>query len=469
MKDAQAFSIFTSQGERTFIPSTLLDAFKAGLRGAMLCDGDPGYDDARRIHNGMIDRRPALIVRCAGVADVLAAVRLASDHGLRVSVRGGGHGVPGFAVCDGGLMIDLALMKGIRVDPVERTARAESGVTWGEFDPETQAFGLATTGGAARPTGIAGLTLAGGHGFLMRKHGLTCDNLLSADVVTADGRMLVASATQNEDLFWGIRGGGGNFGVVTSFEYRLHPVGPMLGGLVIYPIDQARAVFKAYHAFTETAPDEVGSLAILATLPDGTKAAVLLLAYNGPPDQGEHVLRPLRTLGTPIADTVSPISYIALQSIVEGFNPAGLRNYWKTSYVNELSDEAIDLLIERYQGVPSPQTHVVLYTLGGAVGRVADEATAVSYRNARHIALIVGMWADPEADEMNLRWIRECHAAVQLFTTTGFYVNYEADAAGDRIKDAYGAAKFQRLASIKAKHDPNNLFRLNQNIPPARE
>jgi len=263
-------------------------------------------------------------------------------------------------VCDGGLMIDLSPMKGIRVDPTRHTARAEGGVTWGEFDPETQAFGLATTGGAARPTGIAGLTLAGGHGFLMRKHRLTCDNLLSADVVTADRRMLVASATQNEDLFWGIRGGGGNFGVVTSFEYRLHPVGPMLGGLVIYPIDQAKAVLKAYHAFTETAPDEVGSLAILGTLPDGTKAAVLLLAYNGPPDQGEHVLRPLRTLGMPIADTVSPISYTALQSIVEGFNPPGLRNYWKTSYVNELSDEAIDLLIERYQSVPSPQSHVVL-------------------------------------------------------------------------------------------------------------
>jgi FAD/FMN-containing dehydrogenase len=262
--------VATAGGAETVLDQARIEAFRSSLRGELLLEGDPAYNEARKIHNGMIDRHPALIVRCAGVADVLSAIRLARERELLLSIRGGGHGGPGFAVCQGGLMLDLSRMKSVRVDPAKRTARAESGATWGDFDHETQAFGLATTGGVARPTGIAGLTLAGGHGFLMRKHGLACDNLLSVDIVTAGGQLLTASANGNSDLFWGLRGGGGNFGVVTSFEYQLHPVGPMLGGLLIYPMTEARKILKFYHEFTRTAPDELGSLAVLGTLPDGT-------------------------------------------------------------------------------------------------------------------------------------------------------------------------------------------------------
>ncbi len=449
------------------VPARSLERLRGGFRGRLLLPQEPGYEPARRIHNGMIDRHPALILQCQGVADVHAAVRFASEQNLEVSIRGGGHGVPGFAVSDGGLMIDLTPMKGIRVDPGTRTACAEAGVVWGEFDRETELFGLATTGGAARPTGIAGLTLAGGHGFLMRKHGLTCDNLLSADVVTADGRVRVASSEENPDLFWGLRGGGGNFGVVTSFEYQLHPVDSMLGGLVIYPFHEAASVLRAYHEFTAQAPDEVGSLATLATLPDGTRAVVLLLGYNGLMHEGERVLKPLRSLATPIADTVAPIRYTALQSIVEQFNPPGMRNYWKTSYVNDLGAGAVDMVIERYRQVPSPQSHVVLYTLGGAVGRVPADATAVSYRDARHILLWVGMWESAEADETNRTWVRESWAAAETFASGGFYPNYDAETSPERTAAAFGAVKFQRLAALKAKFDPANLFRLNQNVPPA--
>lgn len=467
MQNIDKIPIVSVLGAEMALAAATLEKLRENLRGELVLPGDASYESLRRIHNGMIDRRPALIIRCAGVADVITAVKLAADHGLRVAVRGGGHGVPGFAVCEGGLMIDLSPMKSIRVDPKRRAARAEGGVTWGEFDHETQAFQLATTGGLVRSTGIAGLTLAGGHGLLMRQHGLACDNLLSADVVTADGRMLRASEAENPDLFWGLRGGGGNFGIVTSFEYRLHPVGTMLGGLIIYPFHQAKKVLQFYHEFTAAAPDELGSLAILATLPDGTKAVVLLVGYSGPADQGERVLRPLRNLGTPLADMVSPMPYTALQSIVEKFNPAGLRNYWKTSYLQEVSGEAIDLMIERYASVPSPQSHVVLYTLGGAAGRVPQDDTAVQHRDARHAWLVIGMWPDPEEDERNMQWVREFWGAMQPFVSGGFYVNYEADTSVDRVSAAYGARKYQRLSALKAQYDPANLFRLNQNIPPA--
>lgn len=454
----------SNRGSETGLSDGRISQLRAELRGPILLRGDPGYDDVRRIHNGMTDRRPAMIIRGTGTADVIRGVRLAAAHDLCLAVRGGGHGVPGFAVCDGGLMLDLSLMRDVRVDPTRRTARASGGVTWGEFDLETQVFGLATTGGLVRTTGIAGLTLAGGHGLLMRKHGLACDNLLSADVVTADGELRIASATEHPDLLWGLRGGGGNFGVVTSFEYRLHEVGPMLGGLVIYPFDQARAVLTAYREFTATAPDEVGSLAILATLPDGTKAVVLLLAYNGAVEAGERVLRPVRTIATPIADLVAPAPYTALQSIVEKFNPAGMRNYWKTSFLDDVGDGLIESLIERYASVPSPQSHVVLYTLGGAVKRVPDEATAVAHRDARHIFLVVGMWERAAEDDRNRDWVRECWTATQPFAAGGFYPNYEAEVAAERLSAAFGPDKFARLAALKAKYDPANLFRLNQNI-----
>jgi FAD/FMN-containing dehydrogenase len=457
----------TTHGAATGLTATTIEQFKGRLRGDLLGPGDAHYDSARTIHNGMIDRCPALIVRCAGVADVITAVTFARSNNLVMAVRGGGHGVPGFAVCDGGLMIDLSRMKSVRVDPTSRTARAEGGCTWGDFDHETQAFGLATTGGIARPTGIAGLTLGGGHGYLMRTYGLSCDNLLSVDVVTANGRLLTASATEHADLFWGVRGGGGNFGVVTAFEYRLHPVSQMLGGLLIYPMAHAQDLFRFYRDYTQTVPDALGSLINLATLPDGTPAVVILIAYSGSLDDGERLLRPLRECAPLLADQVSPLPYIALQSIVENFNPPGLRNYWKSNYLRDLSDAAIEVLVDHYRTVPAPHTHVVIEHLGGAVRRVGPDETAVDHREAPYNFLIVGMWADVAEDAKVIGWVRELWGALQPFSSGGLYVNYEAEHDVDRVKAAYSPAKYARLVAVKAKYDPANLFRLNQNIPPS--
>jgi FAD/FMN-containing dehydrogenase len=458
--------INTTNGAETVLQATALEQLQGRLRGALLCPGDERYESARKIHNGMIDRRPALIVRCAGVADVMTAVTFARDHNLAVAVRGGGHGVPGFAVCDGGLMLDLSRLKSVRVDPVGRTARAEGGCTWGDFDHETQVFGLAAVGGIARPTGIAGLTLGGGHGYLMRAYGLACDNLLSVDVVTADGRLLTASATEHADLFWGVRGGGGNFGVVTAFEYRLHPVSQMLGGLLVYPMAHAKAVFKFYRDFTRTAPEALGSLCNLATLPDGTPAAVILIAYNGPLDDGGRLLHPLRECAPLLADQVGPLPYTALQSIVENFNPPGLRNYWKSNYLRDLSDGAIEVMVDHYTSVPAPNTHVVVEHLGGAVSRVGEDATAVAHRDALYNFLIVGMWAEAAEDAKVIGWVRELWGALQPFSSGGLYVNYEAEHDMGRVRAAYGADKYARLVALKNKYDPTNLFRLNQNIKP---
>lgn len=458
--------VTTTQGADTGLEDTVVEAFKASLRGVLLRPGDVGYDDTRKIHNGMIDRRPALIACCAGVADVLTGVRFAREHDLLVSVRGGGHGMPGFAVCEGGLMLDLSGMKSVHVDPHHRTVRAEAGVTWGEFDHETQAFGLATTGGVVASTGIAGLTLGGGHGFLMRRYGLACDNLLSVDVVTADGRWLCASATEHAELFWGLRGGGGNFGVVTSFEYRLHPLETMLAGMVIYPMAQAKAFLKRYREVTSTAPDELGSLVALGTLPDGTQAAVLLVGYSGPIADGEKLLRPLREFGPPLADQVSPSPYMALQGISEHFNPRGYRNYLKTNYLRELSDDAIDILVERYASVPAPFSHIVVEHMGGAVSRMDRQATAYNYRDAQYNFLIVGMWADPAQDARAIPWVRSLWQALQPFSSGNIYVNYESDVGVDRVQAAYGAAKYDRLVALKNTYDPTNFFRLNANIKP---
>ena len=458
----------TTHGAEAGVTTTAIEQLKGRLRGDLLCPGDEHYDSARTIHNGMIDRRPALIVRCVGVADVMAAVTFARSNNLVVAVRGGGHGVPGFAVCDGGLMIDLSRMKAVRVDPVGRTARAEGGATWGDFDHETQAFGLATTGGIARPTGIAGLTLGGGHGYLMRTHGLACDNLLSVDVITADGRLLTASATEHADLFWAVRGGGGNFGVVTAFEYRLYPVSQILGGLLIYPITHAKDVFRFYRDFTRTAPEALGSLCNLATLPDGTPAAVILLGYNGSVEDGERLLRPLRECAPLLADQVGLMPYIALQSIVENFNPPGLRNYWKSNYLQELSDGAIEVLVDHYHTVPALHTHVVIEHLGGAVSRVGADETAVDHREALYNFLIVGMWTDAAMDAQVIGWVRDLWGALQPFSSGGLYVNYEAEHDMGRVQAAYSPAKYARLVAVKTAYDPTNLFRLNQNIVPAR-
>jgi hypothetical protein len=436
------------------------------LRGELIAPGDPNYDEARTIWNGAHDKRPALIARCAGVADVMRAVEFARSEELTIAVRGGSHSIPGFSTVDGGIVIDLSPMKGVRVDAQAGTAIAQTGLSWAEFDHETQAFGLATTGGIARPTGIGGLTLGGGHGYLMRTYGLACDNLLSVDVVTADGRLLTASTTEHADLFWAVRGGGGNFGVVTAFEYRLYPVSQMLGGLLVYPIAHAKDVFRFYRDFTRTAPEALGSLCNLATLPDGTPAAVILLAYNGSVEDGESLLRPLRECAPLLADQVGLMPYIALQSIVENFNPPGLRNYWKSNYLQDLSDGAIEVLVDHYRTVPTPHTHVVIEHLGGAVSRVGADETAVDHREALYNFLIVGMWADAAMDAQVIGWVRELWGVLQPFSSGGLYVNYEAEHDMGRVQAAYSPAKYARLVAVKTTYDPTNLFRLNQNIPP---
>jgi FAD/FMN-containing dehydrogenase len=414
----------------------------------------------------MIDKKPALIVRGAGVADVISAVRFARAHNLLVAVRGGGHNVAGNAVCDGGIVIDLSRMKAIRVDPTKHTARAEGGVTWGEFDHETQAHGLATTGGFVSTTGIAGLTLGGGLGWLMGLYGLACDNLLSVDLVTADGEFVTASATEHEDLFWGVRGGGGNFGIVTSFEYRLHRLGPVLGGLLLYPLRKAREVLQFYRDYLTATPDELTSMAQFRTWLDGTPVLAIGLCYAGNLDQGERTIRPLRQVSPPLVDQVAPMAYSSLQRMSDRFAPPGLQNYWRSGFMRQLDDAAIDCFISHFRTVGSPQTSVLLEHPHGTVSRVAVDQTAYCHRQDRFVYNIVSMWSDPAESDRHIAWTRELWSAMQPFSSTGVYVNYLGLEGYDRVRAAYGA-NYERLVALKNKYDPTNVFRLNQNIKPA--
>jgi FAD/FMN-containing dehydrogenase len=461
--------VTTMQGTDTVLNDTAIEAFRTHVRGELLRPIDAGYETARKVWNGLIDKRPALIVRCAEVADVLAAVQFARTHDLLVAVRGGGHNVAGHAVCDGGLMIDLSRMKGLRVDPVHRTARAQSGLTGGEFDRETQAFGLATPLGYISTTGIAGLTLGGGYGWLARSYGLASDNLRSVDLVTADGQFLTASATEHPDLFWGVRGGGGNFGIVTSFEYQLHPVGLVLGGVVIYPFAQAKAMLQFHRDFISAAPDAYTCFPALGTSPAGEPVAILRVCYNGPIEEGERVLRPLRAFGSPLADLIAPMAYTALQSMYDAGAPSGVHYYWKSNALTELSDEAIDTMVAHCATRPSPQCGMALGQLGGAVSRVEPDATAFNHRIVRYDFISAGVCADPAQAAACIRWAREFWEAMQPFSTGGVYVNYlgqEADEGAERVQAAYGAAKYARLVALKNTYDPTNFFRLNQNIKP---
>ena len=443
-----------------------IEPLKASLRGELFQPGEEGYDAARTMYNAMIDRHPALIARCAGVSDVIAAVQFARSHNLLVAIRGGGHNVAGRAICDGGLVIDLSRMKGIHVDPVHCIARAEPGVTWSEFDRETQAFGLATTGGTVSSTGIAGLTLGGGIGWLMRTCGLACDNLVSVDLVTAEGRLLTASATENPDLFWGVRGAGANFGVVTSFEYQLHPIGPLLGGMLIHPFAKARDVLRLYRDVTATAPDELTALAALLTSPDGEPVVAIAPFYNGPLKAGEEVMQPLRAFGPPLADYVGPMSYLQVQTMLDAMMPPGLRNYWKTNFLKDLSDEAIDTLVTYFATVPSALTAAVIEQFGGAVGRIGEDETAFSPRDQRFNLAIASRWTDPAESEKHRQWTRELWDVMQPFATDAIYVNYLPEDEGDRVKALYGAAKYERLVRLKNTYDPTNFFQLNANIKP---
>jgi FAD/FMN-containing dehydrogenase len=446
---------------------TTADEFKAGLRGQLLSPGDEGYDGARKLWNGMFDRRPALIARCAGAADVVRAVSFARDNRLAVAVRGGGHSFPGHSVCDGGLVIDLSAMKAIRVDLRTRTARAQAGVKWIEFDHETQAFGLATTGGTDADTGIAGLTLGGGLGWLSGKYGLTVDNLVSADVVTADGRLLTASATENQDLFWGLRGGSGNFGVVTSFEYQLHAVGPtILGGMVAYPLGRAKEVLRFYRQFTKAAPDDVTTYAGFVTPPGGETVAALFCCYCGPLDKGEEVIRPLRSLGSPVQDLLGPMPYVAQQRLFDGAFPAGSYYYAKAGSLADLTDEAIEVFAEYAATKPSPLSGVLVQTVCGAASRVESDATAFPHRRLPYAPVIVSQWLDAATSEKNVGWARDFWKALGPLAGGGVYVNDLSHDDADRVRTAYGT-NYERLAAVKKAYDPDNLFRLNPNITPA--
>jgi FAD/FMN-containing dehydrogenase len=448
------------------VDAAKIQKFAAGLRGNVILPETIAYEAARCVHNAMIDKRPALIVRCAGVSDVVNAVNFARENELLVAVRGGGHNVAGTAVCDGGIVIDLSPLKGIRVHPARRTVRAEAGVTWGELDHETQAFGLATTGGAVSTTGIAGLTLGGGLGVLMRKHGLACDNLLSADVVTADGLLLTASAKENADLFWALRGGGGNFGIATSFEYRVHPVGTVLGGLVLHPLDRAREMLAFYRDLTATAPEELTAYAALLTSPDGVPMSAIFACYAGPLATGEALLRPVREFGPPVADLICPMSYASIQKTFDPTAPAGLLNYWKSSFFQELSADVIDAIVAAYATVPSPLTSIVTEHLGGAVSRVGEGDTAFSHRGAPYSMTAASLWRDRSQSDKNIGWTRRLWEALQPAASGAVYANYLSQDEGDeRVRAAYGA-NYERLVALKNRYDPTNLFRVNQNIRP---
>ena len=454
----------TTIGTGTVLQEATVHAFKTSLRGALLCPGDDGYDAARTVYNAMIDRRPALIARCAGTADVIAGVQFARAHNLLVSVRGGGHNVAGNAVCDGGLMLDLSPMRGIRVDPAGRTVRAEPGLTWRDFDRETQAFGLATTGGLFSTTGIAGLTLGGGLGWLNGLYGLACDNLLSADVVTAEGQLLTASDTEHPDLFWGLRGGGGNFGVVTSFAYRLHPVGPMLAGLLFYPIAKATEVFRFYREYMPESPDAFRADIGVLTAPDGNLAVGIIPCYVGAVAEGERVIEPLRRLG-PIADLVCPMTYCEVQTMLDDVLPPGRRNYWKSSFVPTLDDAAIQTLITCGQAAPSPTSFLALEPIHGAASRVPPEATAFPHRAAHYSLLILAVWTDPATSEQHIRWARESWEAMRPFAAGRVYVNYLGEEGEARVQEAYGP-NYEQLVTLKNTYDPTNFWRRNQNIRP---
>ena len=450
------------------IDAAHLEDLQRVFRGELIPRGHAGYEGARRVWNGNIDRRPALIARCTGVADVQRAVEFARLPGLLVSVRGGGHSAPGYGTNDGGLVIDLSPLKGIRVDEQRRTVRAEGGVLWRELDHETQAFGLATTGGTVSNTGIAGLTLGGGLGWLMGKHGLTIDNLASADVVTADGMLRQASVIDNSDLFWALRGGGGNFGVVTSLEYRLHPVTQVLGGMVLYPLDQAHAVLRFYRDFCASLPDEAEAFAALLTAPQGMPVVAMLLGYNGSIEEGEKVLGPARRFGTPLADLVGPVPYTARQTMLDAPNAEhGLHRYWRSAFTEQISDELIDAAVDGAAHFTSPLSALIFFYMHGAATRPLPTETAFAARRAQWDFDAIGQWADATTSEQHVTWVRSLWSRLEPHLLGRAYVNHlAADDRPEVVRASYGE-NYTRLRQVKAMYDPTNLFRLNANIPPA--
>lgn len=461
------------------VQSEAVQALQQQMRGQVILPSHPEYDEVRRVWNGMIDRYPALIARCTGVADVIAAVNFAREHELLVAVRGGGHNVAGYATCDGGLVIDLSAMKGIHVDADKRIARAQGGVTWGELDRETQIFGLAAPGGVVSTTGIGGLTLGGGMGWLRRKHGLTIDNLLSVNLVTARGEYLTASENENAELFWGLRGGGGNFGIVTSFEFRLHPVGSMVTlCMPWYPVEDAKELLPKWRDFMQDAPEALSSSAYFWTVPavpdfpkefHGKRAVIFGGVYTGPLEEGERITRPLRELGTPFLDLSGQMPWTTVQQAFDPFFPAGQRQYYfKSRYLKNLDEATINALIPRGVNPPSPSVLIVIWHNGGAMSRVAAEETAFMGRDATYLFSVDAIWDDPDETEKVLAYSRAYLAEMEPYSTGGLYVNFAglAEEGEQLVKDAYGT-HYSRLVALKTRYDPSNLFRLNQNIKPA--
>jgi FAD/FMN-containing dehydrogenase len=472
MEDA---NIKTEMGTVT-LKEAALKAFQMKLNGRLLMAGSSEYDEARTIWNAMIDRRPALIVRCVSADDVAHAVRLAAEHRLVLAVRGGGHNIAGNAVCDGGIMIDLSQMKDVTVDPKTGTARVSGGATLADFDRAAQAHGLATPLGINSTTGIAGLTLGGGFGWLSRSLGLSIDNLISADVVTASGDKLTASQSENPDLFWALRGGGGNFGIVTSFEFRLHKIGPdVLSGLIVHPLTAARDVLQFYRDFVTRTPDEFVCWYVMRLAPPlpflapewhGKPILALAVCYAGPIADGERIAQPLRAFGKPLADIIAPHPFVAWQQILDPLLAPGARNYWKSHDFRELSDGLIDVLIAAAERIPDPQTEIAFAQLGGAISRVPNDQTAYGHRDAQFALNVHGRWADPAKDRECIAWARGLFDAAAPYSTGAVYVNFMTQDEQDRVRAAYGP-NYERLTMLKRKYDPTNLFRMNQNIKPA--
>lgn len=467
----KGFNIARKDDQPILVPSADIDELSAILNGRILLPGNEGYDDARRIWNGMIDRRPAIIARCADTDDVSRVVAFARDRDLLVSVRGGGHNVSGNAVCQDGVVIDLSPMRDVVVDADARTARVKGGATWGDFDFAAQEFGLASTGGFISTTGVAGLTLGGGIGWLMGSYGLACDNLLSVELVTADGRKIRASQDENPELFWGLKGGGGNFGVATEFEFRLHSVGPsLLAGMLVHPLEQAGEALNHFRQFIQTAPNALGALGALVTPPDAGPVLALVPVYNGPLDEAERVVQPLREVVPPADDTLAPMRYVDIQTMFDDGAPAGQRYYFKSSVLERLTEDAVDVLVDCYSNSPSPMSKIFVECFGGAMRDVDREQTAFIHRNSPFNLLIIAAWEDPGADEENISWARDTWQAMQPYASQGVYMNYlgqSVDEGAERLRAAYGTDNFNRLARLKARYDPGNLFRMNQNIPPA--
>jgi FAD/FMN-containing dehydrogenase len=469
--------IRTMDGKTAALSTDALESFRGGLRGRLCFPGDPGYDEARTLWNAMIDKRPAAVVRAAGASDVIQTVRLAANHGLLLSVRGGGHNIAGNAVCEGGLMLDLSRLDSVRVHPTARTARVGPGARLADLDKETQAFGLATPLGINSTTGVAGLTLGGGFGWLSRKFGLTVDNLLSADVVTAAGELVHASEQDHPDLFWAIRGGGGNFGVVTSFKFRLHPVGPqVIAGLIVHPWTSAREVLREYRRLVAKAPDELCCWVVMRKAPPlpflpqevhGTEVLVLALCHAGDLASGEKAAAPFRAIGKPIADVVGPHPFAGWQAAFDPLLTPGERNYWKSHDFVELGDGLIDALLDGVRRLPSPQCEIFVGSLGGAINRVPVHATAYPHRTVNFVVNLHTRWSDPSQDRSCIAWARSLYDAAAPFATGGVYVNFMPDDEAQRVRAGAYGPNYDRLVEVKARYDPKNLFWVNQNIAPA--